>query len=70
MKVGRTQPLPCTSDEVLEIGRDQGSPITPDYHARIQERGELGRDHHPRQGADDDAEITAETRLYAALIVK
>lgn len=70
-RVGRTQPLPFASDEPLEIGRDHGSPVTPDY-VQHEFTGEVKwvEIAVPEGGADNDAEITAEQRLRAALVVE
>lgn len=70
-RVERTQPLPFASDEPLQIGRDDGSPVTSDYTSQ-----EFTGDVRwveitiPRGGQDNDTEITPEERLRAALIVE
>lgn len=70
-RVERTQPLPFASDEPLEIGSDQGSAVTPDYtvHEFTGEVNwvELGI---PDNARDNDAEVTAQERLQAALVAE
>jgi arylsulfatase len=67
-RVERTQPLPFASDEPFEIGRDLGSPVTPDYTAR-EFNGEIAWVEIviPDGAADSDHEIPAEDRLRAAM---
>ncbi len=68
-RVGRTQPLPFASDEPLEIGRDGGSPVTPDYHA-AEFTGSVNwvEIEIPEDMRDSDHEITSEERLKAAFV--
>jgi len=68
-RVGRTQPLPFASDEPLEIGRDGGSPVTPDY-AAAPFSGQVAwvEIEIPPGAPDDDGELTSEDRLKAALV--
>ncbi len=70
-RVGRTQPLPFASDEPLEIGRDDGSPVTPDYPVHVF-TGEVkwAEIAIPEGATDHDADITAEERVHAALVVE
>jgi hypothetical protein len=70
-RVERTQPLPFASDEPLEIGRDEGSPVTPDYpvHRFTGDVNwvELSVAH---DGVDDDHLISPEERLRVALTLE
>jgi arylsulfatase len=68
-RIERTQPLPFASDEPLEIGRDGGSPVTPDY-GKSQFTGEVAwvEIEIPRGAPDSDHELTSEDRLKAALV--
>jgi len=68
-RVERTQPLPFASDEPLEIGRDGGSPVTPDY-SEAQFTGTVSwiEIDIPDGGLDDDHEVSSEERLKAALV--
>jgi arylsulfatase len=68
-RVGRTQPLPFASDEPLEIGTDDGSPVTRDY-AVHQFSGDVNwvEIEIPEGARDNDAEISAGERLKAALV--
>lgn len=70
-RVGRTQPLPFASDEPLEIGRDDGSAVTPDYSVH-QFTGEVAWVEIviPEGAVDHDADITSEERLHAAMVVE
>lgn len=70
-RVGRTQPLPFASDEPLEIGRDEGSAVTPDYSVS-EFTGEVNwvEISIPDDGTDEDHRISSEERLKAALIVE
>jgi hypothetical protein len=67
-RVERTQPLPFASDEPLEIGTDEGSPVTPDYGANAFSGDvswvEIDVDEH---AVDEDHLISAEERLRVAL---
>jgi len=67
-RVERTQPLPFASDEPFEIGRDLGSPVTPDYTSRAF-NGEVAwvEIDIPEGSPDNDDEIPADDRLQAAL---
>lgn len=67
-RIGRTQPLPFASDEPFEIGRDDGSPVTPDY-TRADYTGEVNwvEIEIPEGAPDNDADITPEERLQVAL---
>jgi hypothetical protein len=69
--VGRTQPLPFASDEPFEIGNDSGSRVTRDY-AVHEFTGEVNwvEIEIPRGAPDDDAEISGEQRLQAALVTE
>jgi hypothetical protein len=71
-RVGRTQPLPFASDEPFEIGRDLGSPVTPDYDTPSFTGGEVTwvELEVPAEGPDNDHEISDEERLRAALTVE
>ncbi len=68
-RVERTQPLPFASDEPLEIGRDGGSPVTPDYRS-AEFTGEVNwvDIEIPAGARDCDHEITGGERLKAAFI--
>lgn len=68
-RVGRTQPLPFASDEPFEIGDDGGSPVTRDYSVNAF-TGEVNwvEIEIPEGAPDNDAEISEEERLNAALI--
>lgn len=68
-RVGRTQPLPFASDEPLEIGSDNGSPVTSDYSIR-NFTGEVNwvEIEIPEGAVDNSGEISGEQRLRAALI--
>jgi arylsulfatase len=68
-RVGRTQPLPFASDEPLDIGRDDGSPITPDY-TLAEFAGEVRwvEIEIPKGAQDCDDEVSNEERLRSALI--
>src|SRR5690606_6051380 len=70
-RVGRTQPLPFASDEPLEIGRDDGPPVTPAYPVHVF-TGEVkwAEIAIPEGATDHDADITAEERVHAALVVE
>ena len=70
-RVERTQPLPFASDEPFEIGRDEGSPVTPDYSVH-EFSGEVNwvEIEIPQGAPDNDAEISPEERLQAALTVE
>lgn len=70
-RVGRTQPLPFASDEPLEIGSDNGSRVTNDYTVR-KFNGEVNwvEIEIPTGARDDDAEISDEQRMRAALITE
>lgn len=70
-RVGRTQPLPFASDEPLEIGSDNGSRVTNDYTVQ-KFNGEVNwvEIEIPTGAKDDDAEITDEQRMRAALITE
>jgi len=69
--VGRTQPLPFASDEPLEIGSDNGSRVTDDYPVH-EFTGEVSwvEIEIPMGAKDDDADISDEQRLRAALITE
>ncbi len=70
-QVGRTQPLPFASDEPLEIGCDNGSPVTTDY--TIQEfSGKVNwvEIEIPSDATDNDGQITHEQRLRSILITE
>jgi arylsulfatase len=68
-RVDRTQPLPFASDEPFEIGRDLGSPVSPNYPAR-EFTGDVSwvQIEIPPGGPDDDAQITPAERLEVALV--
>jgi hypothetical protein len=70
-RVERTQPLPFASDEPFEIGRDQGSPVTPDYSVQTF-TGTVNwvEIEIPAEGPDDDDEISPDERMRAALTVE
>jgi arylsulfatase len=70
-RVDRTQPLPFASDEPFEIGRDLGSPVTPDYTKNCF-NGDVDwvEIEVPAEGPDNDDEISDEERLRAALKVE
>jgi hypothetical protein len=70
-RVERTQPLPFASDEPFEIGRDEGSPVTPDYTVH-EFSGEVKwvEIEIPPDASDNDSEISADERLQAALTVE
>jgi arylsulfatase A-like enzyme len=67
-RIERTQPLPFASDEPFEIGRDLGSPVSPNYPVR-EFTGEVNwvEIEIPPGAADDDDEVTPEDRLEVAL---
>ena len=67
-RVERTQPLPFASDEPFEIGRDEGSPVTPDY-VRSAFTGEVNwvELRIPEGAPDHDAEVSPEERLQSAM---
>ncbi len=67
-RVERTQPLPFASDEPFEIGRDLGSPVSPNYSAH-EFTGEVRwvEIELPEGAPDDDHEISARERLEVAL---
>lgn len=70
-QVGRTQPLPFASDEPLEIGSDNGSRVTGDYNVhRFTGKVNWIEIEIPTGARDDDAEISNEQRLRAALITE
>lgn len=68
-RVERTQPLPFASDEPLDIGRDGGSPVTPDYFLR-EFTGEVQwvELEVPEGALDFDAQVPQEERMKAALV--
>jgi arylsulfatase len=67
-RVGRTQPLPFASDEPLEIGTDSGSQVTGDYTIhKFTGKVNWVEIEIPAGATDDDAEISDEQRLNAAL---
>lgn len=70
-RVERTQPLPFASDEPFEIGRDQGSRVTPDYTV-TEFTGQVNwvEITIPEGAPDHDAEITPDERMRAARIVE
>lgn len=70
-RVERTQPLPFASDEPLEIGSDQGSPVTSEYPVH-EFTGEVNwvEISIPQGAVDNDGEISGEQRLQAALVVE
>jgi arylsulfatase len=70
-RVERTQPLPFASDEPLEIGSDNGSRVTSDYTVR-KFSGKVNwiEIEIPTGARDDDAGITDEQRIQAALITE
>jgi arylsulfatase A-like enzyme len=67
-RVERTQPLPFASDEPFEIGRDLGSPVTPDYTVH-EFTGDVNwvEIEIPEGAPDNDDEISAQERLTVAL---
>jgi arylsulfatase len=67
-RVERTQPLPFASDEPFEIGRDLGSPVSPNYSAH-EFTGDVNwvEIEIPEGEPDDDGDISAEERLEVAL---
>jgi arylsulfatase len=68
-RVERTQPLPFASDEPLEIGTDGGSPVTRDYSAATFSGDVRWVEIEIPEGArDNDAEVSNEERINAALI--
>ncbi|HEX7061645.1 MAG TPA: arylsulfatase [Woeseiaceae bacterium] len=68
-RVGRTQPLPFASDEPLDIGRDDGSPITPDYTIAEFTGDVRWIEIEIPEGAEDcDDEVSSAARLRSALI--
>lgn len=70
-RVERTQPLPFASDEPFEIGRDLGSHVTSDYSTNVF-NGDVNwvELEIPAEGPDDDAQVSSEDRLSAALKVE
>lgn len=70
-RVERTQPLPFASDEPFEIGRDEGSAVTPDYTLHVFD-GEVNwvELEIPEGAPDNDAEVPIEERLRAAMTVE
>jgi arylsulfatase len=67
-RVERTQPLPFASDEPFEIGRDLGSPVSPNYSTHEFTGTVRWVEIEIPEGAqDDDAEISAAQRLEVAL---
>lgn len=68
-RVDRTQPLPFASDEPFEIGSDNGSRVTNDYSVH-KFTGEVNwvEIEIPPGATDDDAKVSEEQRINAALI--
>jgi arylsulfatase A-like enzyme len=67
-RVERTQPLPFASDEPLDLGRDLGSPVTPDY-TRHDFTGQVSwvDIEIPSGAPDNDRDVPAGDRTRAAL---
>jgi len=67
-RIERTVPIAFSIDETLDIGRETGSPVSPDYGSRDNGfRGEVNWVHIDVRGNDYDREVPAEERFKAAM---
>lgn len=68
-RVERTVPIGFSIDETLDIGRDTGSPVSPDYGSRNNAfNGEVAWVHIDTSGDDHDRDVPGEMRYRAAMV--
>jgi arylsulfatase len=67
-RVDRTVPIGFSIDETCDVGREAGSPVSPDYDS-IGNRfsGEVNWVHIDITGDDNDRDVSAEDRFRAAM---
>ncbi len=68
-RVERTVPIAFSVDETCDIGRETGSPVSPDYPAHKNRfSGEVNWVHIDVTGEDHDREVSAEERFKAVMV--
>jgi arylsulfatase len=67
-RVEKTAPIAFSIDETLDIGRESGSPVSPDYGSRDNAfNGEVSWISIDARGVDYDREVPADERFLAAM---
>jgi hypothetical protein len=62
-------PVGFSIEEMCEVGRDAGSPVSPGYGAHKNAfSGEVNSVHIDIMGDDHDREVSAEERFQAAMV--
>jgi arylsulfatase len=67
-RVGRTVPIGFSIDETCDVGRDNGSPVSPDYQPyRNRFSGEVNWVHLDVRGDDHDRDVSPEAYFKALM---
>jgi arylsulfatase len=70
-RVERTVPIGFSTDETFDIGRESGSPVSPEYSPRDNHfSGEVNWVEIDIRGDDFDREVSAAQRYQAAMVVQ
>jgi arylsulfatase len=67
-RVGRTVPIGFSIDETCDVGRDNGSPVSPDYQPyRNRFRGDVNWVHLDVRGDDHDRDVSPDAYFKALM---